>query len=120
MRKTLALLLTAALLGAGFAGAGLLAPASAESRTTIRLLDNFFNPSFKRVRRGALVRFRWAGNNPHNVTKISGPGRNFASRTTRQRGINFRRRFRKPGRYRLQCTIHPRTQNLTLRVRRRR
>lgn len=119
MRKGFALFLVAALLGTALLGVGLLVPPSAPAQTTtIRLGDNFFNPSFKRVKRGTLVRFRWVGRNRHNVVKRSGPGRHFASRTTRKRGINYQRRFRKAGRYRIYCTVHPRRMNLTLRARR--
>lgn len=113
MHKGFALGLVAALLGIGLIGA---APASAA--TTVKLGDNFFRPSSKGVKRGTLVRFKWIGRNRHNVVKRSGPGRSFASRTTSRRGVNFQRRFRKAGRYRIYCTVHPRRMNLTLRARR--
>ncbi|HEX6228376.1 MAG TPA: plastocyanin/azurin family copper-binding protein [Solirubrobacterales bacterium] len=91
--------------------------AGAAPKTTVKLGDNFFSPSTKTVRRGTKVRFRWVGRNPHNVTKARGPGGRFASRTTRARGVNFAKKFKKAGTYSLVCTIHP-GMAMTLRVRR--
>jgi len=86
--------------------------------TAVKLGDNFFKPARKVVRRGTVVRFFWAGRNPHNVTKARGPGRRFRSKTTSRRGVNFAKRFRKRGVYLLVCTIHPRTMRMKLGVRR--
>jgi plastocyanin len=80
--------------------------ASAAPTQTIKLKDNFFAPSKKTVKRGTTVRFKWAGFNPHNVVKASGPGARFASRTTWRRGVNFKKKFKKVGAYRLVCTLH--------------
>jgi plastocyanin len=85
------------------AGAG---HATAAPTKTIKLKDNFFAPSQKTVKRGTTVRFKWAGLNPHNVVKVSGPGGRFASRTTWRRGVNFKKKFKKVGTYRLVCTLH--------------
>lgn len=78
----------------------------ARFKTTIRLKDNLFAPSRKTVQRGTTVRFKWVGLNPHNVTKASGPGGRFASPTTWRRGVNFAKKFKKVGAYRLICTLH--------------
>jgi len=91
--------------------------AAAAQKTTITLGDNFFAPAKKTVRRGTKVRFKWIGGNPHNVTKRRGPGPQFASRTTSARGVNFAKRFKKRGTYRLICTIHPGEMRLKLTVR---
>lgn len=116
MRIAAALIAIAALLAVpGFAGTE--PETAAAAKTAIRLGDNFFKPARKAVRRGTLVRFRWIGRNRHNVTKRRGPGRRFKSRTTRRRGVNFSKRFRKRGTYRLICTIHPTEMRLKLRVR---
>lgn len=85
------------------AGAGL---ATAAPTTTIKLKDNFFVPSEKTVKRGTTVRFKWAGVNPHNVAKASGPGGRFTSRSTWRPGVNFAKKFEKVGTYRLVCTLH--------------
>ncbi|HEU4904497.1 MAG TPA: plastocyanin/azurin family copper-binding protein [Solirubrobacterales bacterium] len=89
----------------------------AMAATTVRLGDNFFAPSSKTIARGAKVRFKWIGNRPHNVKKRRGPGGGFKSRTTSRRGVNFAKKFRKRGAYKLICTIHPETMRMTLRVR---
>jgi len=85
------------------AGGGL---ATAAPTKTIKLEDNFFAPSAMTVKRGTTVRFKWDGNNPHNVAKASGPGARFASRTAWHRGINFVKKFKKVGTYHLICTLH--------------
>ena len=96
---------------AGTAGAG-------GGSTTIKLGDNFFKPKKKRITKGTKVRFKWIGSNPHNVVKKRGPGGNFASETTSAPGVNFKKRFRKTGRYKIICTIHADEMRLRLRVRR--
>jgi plastocyanin len=80
--------------------------ATAAPTETIKLKDNFFAPSAKTVKRGTTVRFKWAGLNPHNVVKASGPGGPFASRTTWRQGVNFAKDFEKVGAYRLVCRLH--------------
>jgi plastocyanin len=91
--------------------------AAAAPKTTIKLGDNFYSPSAKRIAVGTKVRFKWTGRTKHNVTKRRGPGGRFASRTTREDGVNFVKRFNKPGTYRFVCTIHPEEMKLTLTVR---
>lgn len=85
------------------AGGGL---ATATPTKTIKLEDNFFAPSTMTAKRGTTVRFQWAGNNPHNVVKVSGPGASFASRTSWHRGVNFVKKFTKVGTYHLICRLH--------------
>lgn len=100
-------LLAVALLAPGTAGAG--------KGTRIKLGDNFFKPKSKQVKKGAKVRFAWTGKNRHNVTLRKGPG-NFASKTTGKKGVNFTRRFKKRGTYKIYCTIHPKPMKLNLKV----
>ena len=80
--------------------------ATAAPTKTIKVKDNFFAPSAKTVKRGTTVRFKWAGFNPHNVVKASGPGGRFKSRTTWRRGVNYAKKFEKVGTYHLVCTLH--------------
>ena len=80
--------------------------AGARASTTVKVGDNFFSPDKKSVSKGTKVKFKWVGSNPHNVTKSSGPGGSFASGTTSSRGVNFTKKFKKTGRYKLICTIH--------------
>jgi plastocyanin len=90
---------------------------TAGAATTVTLGDNFFSPSKKTIGKGTKVKFKWVGNRRHNVTKASGPGGGFASRTTKSRGVNFAKKFRRAGTYRLVCTIHA-GMGMTLVVRR--
>lgn len=90
---------------------------AAAKKATVKLGDNFFDPAKKTVKKGTLVRFKWIGKNDHNVVKTKGPGKGFASTTTNQPGIHFKQKFKKPGRYRLICTIHKKTMKMTLKVR---
>jgi plastocyanin len=118
MKRTLAPIALAA-----FVLALALAPAAAAPRPkTVKVGDYFFAPDSLTVRKGALVRFRWVGLNldPHNVTKSRGPGRFFQSSTEQTPGVHFKRRFRKAGRYRLFCTLHPDEMKMSLRVKRKR
>lgn len=115
MRKPLIALLIAAIALVAlpaFGGTAMAAP-----KANVFVGDNFFKPRGKFVRRGTIVRFRWIGNRPHNVVKRRGPGQRFRSRTTRRRGVNFAKRFRRRGNYLLVCTIHPREMRLRLKVR---
>jgi plastocyanin len=89
-------------------------PATAGAATTVKLGDNFFQPAKTTVSKGTKVLFKWVGDRPHNVTKTRGPGGGFASRTTSQRGVNFAKRFKKAGTYRMICTIHPDEMRLKL------
>jgi plastocyanin len=91
--------------------------AAAAPKTTVKLGDNFFSPTAKTVAAGTKVRFKWTGNHKHNVTKTRGPGGNFGSRTTREDGVNFAKRFTTSGTYHFVCTIHPEEMKLTLTVR---
>ena len=74
--------------------------------TTVQVGDNFFSPDNKTVKKGTKVKFKWVGNNDHNVVKSSGPGGSFSSPTTDARGVNFKKKFKKKGTYKLICTIH--------------
>lgn len=108
MRKLIitALLATAAL--PAFAGAA--------NAATIKVGDNFFNPTKKTVSVGSKVKFKWVGTRKHQIVKTSGPGGKVASRTTDDRGVNLAKRFGTRGTYRFICTIHPEEMRLTLKV----
>jgi len=85
-------------------------PAIGMSATkSVSVRDNSFSPKSLTISKGDTVRWRWAGRAPHNV---KGPG--FSSRV--QRSGSYSRRFRKSGRFRVVCTIHP-GMAMTVRVR---
>jgi plastocyanin len=98
--------------------AAMIVPAGggAAAGTTVKLGDNFFSPTKKSVSAGTTVRFKWIGENDHNVVKQSGPGRGFESEVTNAPGVNFTKKFKKTGRYKILCTIHPDKMKLTLKV----
>lgn len=83
--------------------------------TTIKVGDNFFAPDKKTVSKGTKVRFKWVGTDDHNVVKQSGPGGSFASETTDDPGVNFTKKFKKSGKYKIICTLHD-EMKLTLKV----
>ncbi len=105
MRKLIALLAVTA------AGAAAI-PALAATRS-VRVADDRFSPSSVTANRGDTVRFRWVGDNAHNVKVTRGPAR-FSSRI--QRSGSYSRRVRARGTYRIVCTIHS-GMRMTLRVR---
>jgi plastocyanin len=106
---------------AGLLLAVALAPAGAAPRPkTVKVGDYFFAPESLRVRQGTMVRFRWVGDDQHNVVKSSGPGRYFESDIVSGPGVHFKRRFKKPGRYRLICELHADQMRMSLRVKRKR
>lgn len=107
----------AALTACAVAAAIGIAPASAGKTTTVKLGDNFFSPTSKTVKKGTKVRFKWTGDNSHDVVKKRGPGKDFRSELTDDRGVNYSKRFRKAGTYKLICSIHS-EMKMTLRVRR--
>ena len=105
------------------AGAILLAPgatgsegARAAKSTKVTVGDNFYSPTAKTIKKGTRAKFNWTGANRHNVRLKKGPGKKFKSKTTRSTGVNFARKFKKRGTYRIFCSIHPDQMNLTLKV----
>jgi plastocyanin len=101
-RTILALMAIVALASVLLAG-GL---AKAAPKTTITLGDNFFSPTAKTVARGTKVNFKWTGKHKHSVTKVSGPGEDFSSKTTKLDGVNFSKTFTEPGTYKMVCSVH--------------
>ena len=100
-KSRLALLLCAAsllVLGAFGAAAGAKGP-------TIKLLSSSFSPDEKSISKGTKVKFKWV-EGKHNVVKAKGPGGDFSSGTTSEPGVNFTKKFKKRGDYKLICTIH--------------
>ncbi|MGH2950840.1 MAG: plastocyanin/azurin family copper-binding protein [Solirubrobacterales bacterium] len=94
----------------GVAGAG--------GSKTVKLGDNFFDPARTSVAKDTKVRFKWVNTQEqHNVVKKRGPGRDFASETTDDPGVNYTKKFKRAGRYKLICTIHPEKMVLKLKVR---
>ena len=81
---------------------------------TVRVDDDFFSPKTATVKKGDTVRFRWVGENPHNVRVTSGPAK-FNSGTPKRSGTYSRKLTRK-GTYRIICDVHASTMKGTIRV----
>jgi plastocyanin len=100
----------AALLVAGVALLVGAAPAQA-GKKTVRIYDNYFLPDSLTVKRGTTVVWRWPGadeaGDVHDVKLKSGPKgvKKFQSEAAAT-DYTFKRRLRKPGRYRIVCTLH--------------
>ena len=90
---------------------GVAIPALAATRE-VRIRDNEFSRNLA-VNKGDTVRWRWTGNNPHNVTVRRGPVK---FRSSTKRDGTYSRRMRVRGRYTIVCTIHP-GMDMVLRVR---
>jgi plastocyanin len=97
--------------------------AAAGRKKTVRVYDNYFLPDSLSVRRGRTVVWRWPGadeaGDVHDVKLRSGPKgvKKFQSEAA-STDYSFRRRLRRPGRYRIVCTFHQ-EMKMSIRVRRR-
>jgi plastocyanin len=80
--------------------------AGARGSTSIKVGDDFFSPTSKTVSSGTKVKFKWIGEDKHNVVKKKGPGGGFGSGLTDAPGVNFTKKFKKRGTYKLICTVH--------------
>jgi len=98
---------------AAVAATAALAPTASAATRTVRVDDDVFRPGSLSIRVGDTVRWRWVGDNPHNVTVTR--GRQKFKSGTKSSGT-FSRRIRRGGRYRIVCTIHP-GMDMRLRVR---
>jgi plastocyanin len=117
-------LLTAVLTGVALLGAApaQVAVANKTPKKTIRIGDNFFTPDAPKVKRGTLVIWKWPGfeeaGDVHDVKLKSGPKgvKKFHSEPASS-DYSFRRKLRKPGKYKIVCTLHE-DMRMTIRVRR--
>jgi plastocyanin len=85
------------------AGLALLAPAAGADQT-ISVDDNFFKPKNVKVTVPEKVTWKWDGFVAHNVVVKKGPQK-FKSKI--QSEGTFSRVIKKPGVYRIVCTLHP-------------
>ncbi len=102
---------------ASVAGAGIVAPALAKTRT-VKVGDNYFVRSkgvpTVTVKRGDKVRWRFQGDSPHNVVVTKGPAK-FQSPT--KTSGTYTKKVTRKGTYTIICTIHGAAdQSMKLRV----
>ena len=82
-------------------------PAAAGTTPAVKIGDNFFKPGKVTIQKGQKVVWRWKGSNPHNVAlKKPGSG-NVSKRSAVKASGKFRYRFRKTGKWKVLCEIHP-------------
>jgi len=106
-----------ALVLAVLAAVTMLAPSGALAGTKkVKVGNDFFNPGKISIGNGTTVKFKWDGGVKHNVTYKSGPGKPFASKSTKKSGVNFKKTFKKKGTYKLFCTFHPDDMKLKVKV----
>jgi plastocyanin len=98
---------------AAIAGVALLsaAPASAASRKTVRIGDNYLAPQTLKVKSGTRITWRWPGydqaGDVHDVGLMKGPSgvKRFRSEAASTE-YSFTRRLTVPGTYRFNCSLH--------------
>ena len=112
------MVVASALLGAVFLASGATGSDGAQAAKSIKVTvgDNFYSPSAITISKGTRAKFNWTGGNRHNVRLKKGPGKKFRSKTTRSNGVNYKRKFKKRGTYKLFCSIYSDEMNLTLKV----
>jgi plastocyanin len=100
------------------------APAAAggPQHKTVKLFDNYYLPLKLTVNKGSTVTWKWPDDvaiDVHDVKLKSGPAgvRRFHSEPASS-GYRFKRRLRKPGVYKIICTLHE-EMTMTIKVRRR-
>ena len=96
----------------------LAAPAAAATKN-VKVGDDYFvragNPPTVTVARGTTVKFNWRGNRQHNIVTLRGPAN---VECGLRRSGSCKRKVRKAGTYKLQCSIHAPEMAMTLKVKR--
>jgi plastocyanin len=103
----------AAVTTAGVVCAVLAIPAFAATKT-VRVDDDFFSPRTVTVKKNDTIRWRWVGENPHNVKSTSGPAKiNSGAPKVRD---TYSKKMTRKGTYKVVCVVHPKMTG-TIRVR---
>jgi len=105
------------------AAAGSAGQAKATKPKIVKVKDDFYTPDRVRIRKRGSVRWKWTQVfNNHDVTLLKGPKgvkkSKFRSQTTASPDYRFTKRFRKAGKYRFYCTVHPDVMRMKVIVRR--
>lgn len=115
-RTPIAVIAALAVAGAATATAVAGQPVAHSAKTVqVAVKDDFYSPKSLSVSAGTRVNWVWKGQDPHNVTVVSGPT-DFAS-STKRKG-DFARTLKKTGTYKIICTVHE--QRMTIVVHKRR
>jgi plastocyanin len=91
----------------------------------VKVRDDFYSPTSVKVKKNGKVSWSWGKNGTfdnHNVTLKKGPNgvkkSKFRSQTTNAAGFKFTKKFKKTGKYKFYCTIHPDVMKMTVTVKR--
>lgn len=87
----------------------------------VKVLDDFFTPDNVQVKKNGKVTWKWGDDfNTHNVTLKKGPKgvkkSKFTSQTSSSEGFKFMKTFKKTGKYKFYCTIHPEAMTMLVKV----
>jgi plastocyanin len=118
MRRVVAGLIAVIALGAAAA-----VPGMAETKRATKqvgVYDDYFNPEEVKIHKGDRVKWVWDqfSVEDHNVTLKKGPGKKFHSPDKHYPTDPYVHRFKKRGRYKIWCTLHPQSMKMTVRVKR--
>ena len=103
---TRAIALAGAVVAAAVLALGATAASGKAKTATVEVDDDFFSPTFLKVKQNTKVEWNWIGDDVHDVTKGSGPGKFFESGPLEGSGVLYSKRFKKAGRYKIICTLH--------------
>lgn len=99
LRLTAVLVTVLVLSGCGVVARFTGQPGPAVATSTVRVVDNGFDPADTEIAAGDTLTWTWQGDNDHNVV-----GDGFSSPV--QRDGTFQHRFTTPGTYPYRCTLH--------------
>jgi plastocyanin len=124
-RIGIAMALIALAVGA-LAATGIASPLAKATRPEkVKVRDDFYSPTSVKVKKNHKVTWSWGKNGTfdnHNVTLKKGPSgvkkSRFRSQTTAAAGFKFTKKFKKRGKYKFYCTIHPDVMKMTVTVKR--
>jgi plastocyanin len=91
----------------------LVASAAVAKTETVKVGDDFFSPKKAKIHKNDRIAFEWIGENEHDIVKTKGPGGFFESGPLTGSGVLYKHKFKKPGDYKLICSIH---QDMTMKV----
>jgi plastocyanin len=96
----------------------LAAPAGAATRN-VKIGDDYFvrrgSPPTVSVVKGTTVKWNWTGSRQHNVVVVRGPVK---FQSALKRSGSFKRKLKRTGTYKINCSIHAPDMAMTLKVRR--
>jgi plastocyanin len=93
-------------------------PLAYGARKEVKVKDDFFKPDRVAIKKGDRVLWRWRGDNPHNVAIKKPNRRRVAVRSATKTDGKFAYKFRRVGKWRILCEIHPDDMRMKVIVRR--